>query len=193
MEFRIRGIRIQISFYFFAVLSLLFLFDPKGFAMAGFLSCICHEAGHLIAFALMGVPLESLSFLPFGLRIIPKLGLTLPQKEIVLLLAGPAVNLILFAVFLFTGVQLPFAAANLLIGIFNLIPIAPLDGGRALRIFLEIFFSEERVCWVCRILSGIMIGGIGIGGCVLIFQSRYNFTLLLCAGYLFFLTFCKKK
>ncbi|MBE6885868.1 MAG: hypothetical protein E7486_02875 [Ruminococcaceae bacterium] len=193
MEFQVRGVSVQISFYFFAVLALLFLLDRSGTLSAGFLSCLCHEAGHLAAFALLGDPPKSLAFLPFGLRIIPRAGLSSPRHELITLLAGPGVNLGLFALFLLTGVHLPFAAANLLIGIFNLLPIAPLDGGRAILLLLERFFPEGRAYLTGRILSGITLLGLGAGGVWLLLCTGYNFSLLLCTGYLFVLTFCKKE
>jgi Zn-dependent protease len=65
-----------------------------------------------------------------------------PEQEMVIALAGPAVNLVLAAAFAWvwllvdSPVVLVFAALNLGMALFNLLPAYPMDGGRVLRAFL---------------------------------------------------------
>ena len=64
-------------------------------------------------------------------------------------MAGPITNFLIIAImqiisiinpkFVISSIGINMIYANFLIGIFNLIPIYPLDGGRILKEFLYIF------------------------------------------------------
>ena len=61
-------------------------------------------------------------------------GASAPRQELLSALAGPLVNLICGAAFC---MQRPsFAAYSLMLGIYNLLPVWPLDGGRMIRCVL---------------------------------------------------------
>lgn len=114
----------------------------------GILALLLHELGHGLAFRRYGVP-AAISFWVLG-------GVTVPtdldaatrlsdRQMLVVVLAGPLVGLVIGAVTLAAAVVIPDAArsireplflwmfVNLAWGIFNLLPIASLDGGRALE------------------------------------------------------------
>ena len=69
-------------------------------------------------------------------------------KEIVNALSGPIMNLIIIIIAnsikinVFSGIMI--MTSNLLIIIFSLIPIYPMDGGKILQEILKILFGEER-------------------------------------------------
>lgn len=111
-----------------------------------FLSVLLHEAGHAAAIGL-------LRFGPSEIRLASLGGVTInrraakPWQEIVISLAGPAMSFALaagsFAVMVFAGEGSlgPFLGAllpetlraNILWGIFNLLPVHPLDGGHVVQ------------------------------------------------------------
>ncbi|MEJ2013330.1 MAG: site-2 protease family protein [Anaerolineales bacterium] len=123
---------------------------------------VLHEFGHSFAAQHYGIEVKQIVILPIGgvaqIAEIPED----PKKEFVIAIAGPAVNFILAAVLsgvlLVSGVDLRLSglpdmlfnlqwmgigallgyvfAANLLLGLFNLLPAFPMDGGRILRAFL---------------------------------------------------------
>jgi len=108
------------------------------------LALVLHEAGHLAAAAWCGLPLSKVELFPLGGEISTE-GLVgdQPYKEVIVALAGPAVSLFLAGLTYImdrnlglTGFSF-FAQFSLLLGVFNLWPALPLDGGRILRALLS--------------------------------------------------------
>lgn len=135
-----------------------------------FVVVILHELGHSITAQRFGVEVKQIVLLPIGgvaqLAHIPEK----PTQEFLIAIAGPAVNFvlaILLAVFAwfaqlnlsldqlpslllnldgisFTALFAYLFASNLLLGVFNLIPAFPMDGGRILRALLAMRMSYPR-------------------------------------------------
>ena len=125
--------------------------------MIGF--AILHELGHLFMGLLLGLKPEKIDLIPMGLAVSFKVNISdfnkkkkrgnvEVLKEIFIAIAGPVVNLIILILALIfikdEMLKKLIVYANLLIFMFNLLPIYPLDGGRILNGILHIFVGKRE-------------------------------------------------
>lgn len=106
------------------------------------LSVGLHELGHALAARRYGIGTQDITLYPFGgVASIERMPED-PDQELVIALAGPAVNFVLAAIggWVWLGTSstlvMAFVVTNLVMGVFNLIPAFPMDGGRVLRALL---------------------------------------------------------
>lgn len=165
------AVRIHLTFFlllaFFALLGWtrggpLVAVDQVVFIVLLFVCVVLHEFGHVFAARRYGIRTSDVTLLPIGgvasLERMPEK----PGQEIVVALAGPAVNLVIaLALVLVLGASFDLsqlaqlelatqsltgrvAAANVVLCVFNLIPAFPMDGGRVLRALLAISMGYTR-------------------------------------------------
>ena len=113
---------------FFPVLALMLLLFPLQFLVGVLLAALIHELGHLLALKIAGGRVLSIRLRSFGARI--EAAPMSPGRSALCALAGPAAG----ALTIFAYKTFPeLALAGLVQTVFNLLPVYPLDGGRALR------------------------------------------------------------
>lgn len=173
------GIRLYVSFWFLAGLALFTLLD-RSFLVPPFLCVIAlHECAHLAAMMLFGAHIRALDLRLYGARIDADLSpLTCGQRAAVYLCA-PVCNLVLGGAALLIDTFSVFGVFQLAVGLFQLVPIPPLDGGNAVR---EIFTSP-RAARILRWVALLTLAAVGSAACILCAVYR-NFTLLVCTVYL---------
>jgi Zn-dependent protease len=160
------------------------------FVMSIFACVVLHEFGHAGAAAAFGIPTADITLLPIGgvarLSRLPEK----PYQELLIALAGPAVNvviaflllpLVLFGVMvggsapaIGTGMDFlaQLLAANIILVLFNLLPAFPMDGGRVLRSLIAMRTGHLRATeiaaqvgrWMAMLfgLVGILYGQFGL-------------------------------
>src|SRR5262249_26452067 len=164
---------------------------------------VLHEVGHALAAAYYGIRTRHITLYPIGgvaaLERMPER----PLHEIVVALAGPAVNLAI-ALGLLGGIVLGNVAlpgslsvaglslldqfvlqllfANVFLLVFNLLPAFPMDGGRVLRAMLNIVMPRTDATQVAVVVGSVLEAGHFLYG-------RYsgNSGLVLVAAVVFFL------
>lgn len=148
---------------------------------------IVHEFGHLLAGLLMGMKPEKMEIMPYGVSVSFKLmpkdynrkircGNQLELKKILVALAGPFTNFMIIIITLQMNINL-FSAlemvyANLLLMLFNLLPIYPLDGGRVIKGMLHIFFGKIRAEKYTNYLSFVMLIIVTFAASIAIYQIQ---------------------
>jgi len=157
-------------------LCFMFLMGWK-FAVVLLVSLSLHEAGHLWAMWRCGMKLKGLYFLPgLGVAAVPASNFDSRGDEAFIAIMGPvwglAAGVAAYVLHMVTGLP-EFASAAwlcVLINLFNMIPVAPLDGGRVIRSALHGLSAQASV-WVCSLFYMLSI--------IVIYQYNWVFALLI--------------
>lgn len=182
--FRIRGILLSLHASFLLLLAYvawegwwsdggLGLVWSLGFFLLLFTCVVLHELGHCFMARRFGVNVPRILLLPIGgmaeFDSIPRR----PRSEILIALAGPAVNFLIVAV-LMIGVRFPagwwqvetelslaelcryLVVLNLVMGTFNLVPVFPMDGGRVFRALLAIRLPYVRATFYAATVGKVL-------------------------------------
>ncbi|HIQ24416.1 MAG TPA: site-2 protease family protein [Persephonella sp.] len=125
------------------------------FAIIWFLCILLHELGHSLIAKKFGFNVKEIILFVFGgvsvISHLPKK----PYQEFLIAVAGPIISFILAILFfllsllttegsIFYGLLSSLAVGNFILGVFNLIPAFPLDGGRILRALFWNKFGEIK-------------------------------------------------
>lgn len=172
--------------------------DAVVFLLAVFACVLAHEFGHVFAARRFGIPTRDITLLPIGgvasIERMPEK----PGQELVIAIAGPAVNVVIAAVLLiFFGADLSrerlatavaeqqldlvtrLAVVNIMLVLFNLIPAFPMDGGRVLRALLSYRLDRARATRIAAGIGQAFAFGLGFlglfGNPMLIFIALFVF------------------
>lgn len=169
------------------------------FVLTIFLCVTLHELGHALTAQRFKIKTKEISILPIGgvaqLESIPEK----PKEELLVALAGPAVN-VLIAALLYPFVTLKgnvddlsalshigpenfllqLMSVNLWLALFNLIPAFPMDGGRVLRALLAFKLSHAKATAIAASVGQIL-------AMVFVFLGFFYNPFLIFIGFFVFL------
>ena len=175
-------VRLSCSKGFLFIAALLIYLDGQGVVFSWMLACLIHEMGHLISIKAFGGRVESIRLTAIGAEMILNSGISFSYgKEIMVSLAGPIANLIFALAFLRYEGYL-FAGTCLCLGILNLVPICPLDGGRILTCVMMLVcpgYAGAVTKGISAVFAGSMLG-LGVAA----WRGWGNITLLYTAFWL---------
>ena len=149
--------RIDLKIFIFIIL----FYFTKQIEIYGFIMffAFIHELGHLICGMLLKMKPEKLEIIPYGLTVSFRIrakeynkkikkGNIFEIKKIIVAIAGPLINLLIILIIynlnLDVEKKLILIYSNLLLFIFNLLPIYPLDGGRIIKGIFYIIFGKRK-------------------------------------------------
>ena len=148
-----------------------------------------HELGHFCAAKFVKAEVKRVCFYPFGITIELKDGYVKnPVSEVIVALAGPFTNgiIVLFALLCIPDEELSafVVMSSAIIGIMNLLPILPLDGGRAVKAVLTIRWGFVKAFNFTVRLSRVFTALLFVFGIIVLIVSRFNFSILLICVFL---------
>ncbi len=199
MTLIIKDTQYRVDFTFGLTVTLMLLLCSEDTIFICLLSSMLHETGHLLFMYAFGQKVESVTFGAFGIRIQRYSSCVLSyKKEAVIAFGGILVNfLIAFFSCLYYYLQgssfaLKLMGVNIIIALFNMIPIEVLDMGRVIRYILLTFAEESRCDRILRIISVIFVNALATAT---IFYSVFigiNVSLIAVTLYLYIITLIKK-
>lgn len=205
---RIAGTEVRIHLTFFLLLAWFGLvagasggaaagFAAVGFIVAVFACVLAHEYGHVLMARRFGIGTRDIILLPIGgVASIERMPDS-PTQELLIALAGPAVNVVIaFVLIVFFGANFGTAQAepaavqsmdfvsrlamvNILLVVFNLLPAFPMDGGRALKALLSYKLDKVTATRIAARIGQAAAFGLGFlglfGNPLLIFIALFVF------------------
>ena len=190
MKLRIAKIKIEISFTVICIAGICVILGiTSGFVWCA-IAVLIHELGHLLMMLRLGFLPEKIKISGFEIKIFDSKRQSRSEKQnFFIIFSGPAVNFICFIPFyllylLGNGNFLPFALANLSVGLFNSLPVLSLDGGQMIFILLKRRLNPARAEKTVDIITLITIFPLAVLGFAVLFKSKYNFSLLFICAYL---------
>ena len=169
------------------------------FILLLFLCVLLHEFGHAFAARAFGIRTPDITLLPIGgvarLERMPRN----PFQELVVAIAGPAVNIVIaFVLFVVLGrfvdisemltvdevgagqILTKLMVVNIWLVVFNMIPAFPMDGGRVLRALLAMKLRHDKATFVAARVGQVIAGLFFIWG-----LYSGNFLILFIAVFVF--------
>lgn len=157
--------------------------------------CFLHELGHILIGIILNVKPNKVEIIPCGFSTSFKANLKdknykikngnlLEVKKIIIAFAGPITSLIIAIMSGYINTQWVSSQdiiySNILIMIFNLIPIYPLDGGQIIKSILHIQLGEEKSKEIIKIISNIVIVILLIIGSIAVYYFKNIAIFFIC-------------
>lgn len=191
ISFRVAGCTIQLRFLFVALVTLAILLDQSSYVRSTLLAAAVHESGHLLVLGCYHALPRTVRFGVLNIDMIDeKRESSGYRRDVAVLFAGAGMNVAVgsllcgAAYLLESETMLFYAYANLLTGMFNLLPIEPLDGGQIVYALLCQKLPEEKAHKWGEVISFVALTPVAVIGFLLLLRSKYNFSLLLTSCYL---------
>ena len=181
MKLRIADLRIYVGYEVVAAMTAVLLLDRENRVICCFAAALLHELGHVWMMRLFSVRVRGLKLRLFDILIEADEPASL-RADICITLGGVMMNFLCAVVF--CPFSLKLGLPHLMLGVFNLLPVMSLDGGRLLSLLLSRRFSPRVSETVLRITTFLFLLPLMTAGIFLLFQSGYNYSLLAISLYL---------
>lgn len=199
---------IKIDIKIFILIAIAFLAKNIEMYLLLIIFTLIHEIGHLLAGFILGFKAKGITIAPYGINIVFKINYSdynkkickaniLAVKRIIIALAGPMTNIIIAIIInIFTANNINLSMlgfnnqqmiyANLIIAIFNMLPVYPLDGGRIIKEVIQIFKGLKKSYIYIKDISYICCSIITAASSIIILMYK-NILILIMICYLWML------
>lgn len=170
MLFPERGVHASWSFFLLVLLAA--VISPAEIVVSVLLAAALHECGHLLALRAFRVPVEGLRLSALGAVLYARGARRLSYgRELIVTLAGCGMNIFCGMLTALLALRLSWvegfvlAGAHILLAAFNLLPIPPLDGARALYLITAFFFGPlagETAAAAAGLACALALVGAGV-------------------------------
>ena len=190
MRFKLFGTEIYVSFLFAALIAVMLATDRTGMAFPTLFAIFMHEVGHLFCMWITDSAPKGIRLIPASVQIRSSFSGGY-KKDIAVALCGPAVNFLFFGVLYFNYAAfgnktvLIFSLLNLIIGVFNMMPVIGLDGGTVLYSLLAKNLDLNRACLIMRLITFLIAAAIFVFGLIMALKGKLNISVFIIAIYLF--------
>lgn len=189
MKFKLFGTEVYVSFLFIGVITLMLCFDKTGFILPMLFSVFVHEFGHLFMMWVTGETPLKIRLIPASVQIVSGFSGGY-RRDVLVALSGPVMNFVFFGVFYYNYAcfgnecTLMFSVLNLIIGVFNLLPVKGLDGGTVVYSLLSRVWTPYKALFCVRCITAFL-GAVALAGAVILSVSgKLNVSLYIMALYL---------
>lgn len=170
---------------------------------------LIHEIGHLVSGILLGFKPKALKIMPLGVTVefsvitkdynkkIKNANL-LVIKKMIIVLAGPLTNLVMifimgfFKKYINIDTYSKIIYANILIAVFNLLPVYPLDGGRFVKLLIHIIKGNKTSIKCTNAISNIFMIILTVAASIGIYYYK-NLAIIFIIVYLWGITMIENK
>ena len=196
---------IKLDLKIFLLLFLFLLTSQLEMYLLLMLFAIIHELGHLAAGLILKFKPEEIKLTPVGLQIQFKVSdeeyklnnvKSYTIKKAIIALAGPLTNFIIATIMIaiaqinielqYTYMFSLIVYSNLLIAMFNLIPIYPMDGGRVVKEILSIILGKTKAYKITYMISKTVLILLTAVASIAILYI-HNIAILIIIAYLWYL------
>lgn len=148
-------------------------------------SVAIHELGHILAALTIGAKADNFTIHGFGVELSFPGKTPSPNKLLYISAGGPLASFSA-AIFAYSIKQPQLYIINLCVGIINLLPVYPLDGGNIFYSIISRFIPRTKLRQILK-FSGRVIGMIIIlCGILILYISSFNISLIYMGFFIFF-------
>ena len=163
MKVKFFGTEVYISFLFCAVLCFMLCIDRTGLVIPTLFAVFIHESGHMLAMWATDCQPKAIRLIPTSVQIVRGFS---PKK------CGDSRQ------------SLVFATLNLVIAVFNLMPVSGLDGGTLLTLLLSRFTDIYKAERTVRIITAVFAFSVFLLGVYFWASGTLNISVFITAIYL---------